>query len=112
LLTTIVVKLVSLKFSQLEILSELVRFKRMTYQQGRNERGKAGAIPRAPSHYRGAKSLRAASKSPNNVTSTFFDTIHFLPKNLNFEHVGAKLASCPGRHLISLRPCLPVTKRQ
>jgi len=29
-----------------------------------------------------------------------------LPKNLSFEHGDAKLASCPGRHLTSLRPCL------
>ena len=45
-----------------------------------------------------------ASKSPNNVTSTFFNTVHLLPKDLRFEHGGAKLASCPGRHLTSLRP--------
>jgi len=27
-----------------------------------------------------------------------------LPKDLRFEHRGAKLASYPGRHLTSLRP--------
>jgi len=27
-----------------------------------------------------------------------------LPKDLRFEHGGAKLASCPGRHITSLRP--------
>jgi len=78
--------------------------------QGRNEGGKRSAIPRAPSHYGGAKSLRGrrmaaeALENPNNVTSTFFNTIHLLPKDLGFEHGGAKLASCPGRHLTSLRP--------
>jgi len=36
----------------------------------------------------------------NNVTSTF-NTMHLLPKDLNFEHGGAKLASCPGRNLTS-----------
>jgi len=46
-------------------------------------------------------------KSLNNVTSTFFNTAHLLPKKLRFEHGGAKLASCPGRHLTSLRPCFP-----
>ena len=50
---------------------------------GRNEGAKGGTILRAP-------------KSPNNVTSTFFNTVHSLPKDLRFEHGGAKLASCPG----------------
>jgi len=62
----------------------------------RGERG--GAIPRAPSHYGGAKRLQGAPKSPNNVTSAFFNTVNVLPKDLIFERGGAKLASCPGRH--------------
>jgi len=45
-----------------------------------------------------------APKSPNNVTSTFFNRVHLLPKDIKFEHGSAKLASCPGRHLASLRP--------
>jgi len=44
-------------------------------------------------------------KSPINVTNIFFNTVHLLPKDLKFEHGGAKLASCPGRCLTSLRPC-------
>jgi len=43
-----------------------------------------------------------APKSPNNVTSTCFNTEHLLPKDIRFKHGGAKLASCPGRHLTSL----------
>jgi len=39
------------------------------------------------------KSLRGARKSPNSVTSTFFNTVHLLPKDLSFEHGDAKLAS-------------------
>jgi len=35
----------------------------------------------------------------------FFKTVHLLPKDLRFEHGGAKLVSCPKRHLTSLRPC-------
>jgi len=31
-------------------------------------------------------------------------TAHLLSKDLRFEHAGAKLVSCPGRHLTSLRP--------
>jgi len=55
-------------------------------QRGVTRGGKGGTIPRAP-------------KSPNNVTRTFFNTIHLLPKDIRFEHGGAKLACCPGRHL-------------
>jgi len=38
-------------------------------------------------------------KRPNNVTRTFFNTVHLLPEDLRFENGGAKLVSCPGRHL-------------
>jgi len=61
-------------------------------------------------HYGGAESLggaellREAPKSPNNVTSTFFNTVNLLSKELRFDHVGAKLVFCPGRHLTSLHP--------
>ena len=48
--------------------------------------------------------MRGAPKSPNIVTSTFFNAIDLLPKDLRFEHWGARLVSCPGRHLTSLRP--------
>jgi len=53
-----------------------------------------------------------ALKRPNNVTSTFFNTAHLLPKDLRFEHGDDKLASCTGRHLTSLRPCIqPLTAK-
>jgi len=45
-----------------------------------------------------------APKSPNNVTSTFFNAVRLLQRDLRFESGGAKLASWPGRHLTSLRP--------
>ena len=38
-------------------------------------------------------------RCPNNVTSTFFNTVHFHPKD-------PKLASCPGRHLTFVCPWL------
>jgi len=44
-------------------------------------------------------------KIPNNVISTFFKTLHLLPKDLRFEHGCGKLVSCPRCHLTSLRPC-------
>jgi len=79
-------------------------------QQGRNEGGRVGAIPRAPNHSGalkycdGRRIIAGAPKSPNNVTSTFFNTVHLLPNDIRFEHGGAKLASCPGHHLSLLRP--------
>jgi len=50
-------------------------------------------------------------KSPNNVTSTFFHTVHLLPKELRFEDGGAKLAFCHGRQicLSNLVPPLSLT---
>ena len=47
------------------------------------------------------------ANNPNNVTSTFCNTVNLLAKEVRFEHGGlggAKPASCPGRHLTSLRP--------
>jgi len=60
-------------------------------------RGKEDTIP-------GRRITAGAPKSPNHVTSTFFNAEHLLAKDLRFEHEGAKLASCPGRHLALLRP--------
>jgi len=57
-----------------------------------------GEIPPAPGHYGGAE------KSQQFQTQ-FLQYSNFLAKDLRFEHGGAKLASCPGRHLTSLRPC-------
>jgi len=73
--------------------------------QGRNEGGEGGTILRAPNHYGAAEWLRWAPKSPDNVTSTFFNGVHLLTKDLRFEYGGAKLASCFGSYLTSLRPC-------
>jgi len=67
----------------------------------------------APNHCGGRRMGAGVGKDPKNVkSSTFFNTVHLLPKDLSFEHGGAKLASCPGRHLTSLRLCLPSTVSQ
>ena len=66
------------------------------YTQGRNEGNNSP----------GTEWLRGALKRPINVTCTFFNTVHLLPKDLRFEYGGAKLASCPRPHLTSLRPWL------
>jgi len=71
----------------------------------RGDGDKEGIILRAPNPYGRAELLLEASKSPNDVTSTFFHAVNLLPKELRFDHGGAKLASCPGPHLTSLRPC-------
>jgi len=67
-------------------------------------KGQGGAITWAPNHYGGAEILRGRQKN-NNVTRTFFNTVHLLPEDLRFENGSAKLASCTGRQLTSLRPC-------
>jgi len=64
--------------------------------QGRNE---GGAIPRATNDCGGRRKV---------PTSIFFNTVNLLQKELRFEHGGAKLASCPERHLASLRPWVSI----
>jgi len=48
--------------------------------------------------------IAGTPKNPNNVTHTFFNTVHLLPEDLRFENGGAEIASWPGNHLTSLRP--------
>jgi len=55
-------------------------------------------------HFGGRQLLRVAWKSLNNATCTSFSTVNLLAKDLRFKQGGAKLASCPGRHLTLLRP--------
>jgi len=55
--------------------------------------GKGGNFPGAESPW-GRELFRRAPKRPNNVTSTFFNAAHLLPKDLRFEHKGAKLQTC------------------
>jgi len=57
---------------------------------------RGGTIPWAPNHYGGAKSLRGAPKCPNNVRSTFFNTVDLLPKDFRFEHGGPNLLVTSG----------------
>jgi len=64
----------------------------------------------APNHCGSTEWLRGALKSPNNVASSFFNTIHLLPKDVECEPRGAKLASCPGRHLTLLHPCCTLSR--
>jgi len=42
----------------------------------------------ALNHCGGDKLLREPSKSPNNVTSAFFNTVNLLSKDLRFHHGG------------------------
>ena len=63
--------------------------------RGVKTRGRGAQIPGrqfatgALNHCGGAKFLRKPPKSPNNVTSTFFNTANFLSKELRFHHGGA-----------------------
>jgi len=61
---------------------------------GRNEGCKGVTIPRASSHWGGEKSQQCRS--------AFCNTVYLLPKDLRFEHGGAKLVPCPGRQLTSV----------
>jgi len=67
-------------------------------QQGRNEGAMEAQLPGAESLW-GRWNTAGAPKNPNNVTRTFFNTVHLLPEDLRFENGGAKLEFCPGRHL-------------
>jgi len=58
--------------------------------------GKGGVITPAPNHYGGAEWLWTLPRSPNNVTSTFFNIVHLLPKDLKFEHGETKLLLAQG----------------
>ena len=62
-------------------------------------------------HNSSAESLRGAKKSQQ-CDKHFFKTVHLLPKDLRFEHGGAKLVSCPGRHLTTARSCTSRLSRQ
>jgi len=75
------------------------------WMEGRNEGDKRGIITRAPNHCGGAEWLREVQESRSSVKYFLKYTVHLLPKDLRFEHGGAKRASCPGRHIISLRLC-------
>jgi len=54
----------------------------------------------------GCRITAGSDEKSQNVTRTFFNRVHLLPTGLRFEYVGTKFASCPGRHLTSLRPCV------
>jgi len=72
--------------------------------QRRNEGGQGGRnSPGTESLRRAAESLRGRQKIPK-MSQVLSSTVHLLPKDIRFEHVDAKLVSCPGRHLTSLRP--------
>jgi len=61
-------------------------------------RGERGHNPPGAESMLGTKKLQHCHKH-------FFKTVHLLPKDLRFEHGGAKLVSCPRRHLTTLHPC-------
>ena len=73
--------------------------------RGRNEVGQGGWNSLVPSHYGGAQWLRRRRKVPTMSQVLFFSVEHVLPKDPSFEYGSTKLASCPARHLTSLRPC-------
>ena len=74
-----------------------------SWEQGRNEGVQGWHNSPCAEALWGRRMTAEEPKSPNNVTSTFFNTVHLLPKDLRSEYGGAKLVSRPGRDLTSLR---------
>jgi len=56
------------------------------------QRGKGST----PNHYGGSESQQGAPKSPNNVTSTYFDTVHFFRKTSGSNIGAVNLLLPPG----------------
>jgi len=52
-------------------------------------------------HCRGRQMAAGGAENSQQYHKYFFNTVHLLPKDLDFEHGDAKLASCPGRHLVT-----------
>jgi len=71
-----------------------------------NAPGAKGATTGKGGHnYSGAKELWGRRMTTGGAEKSQQCQILLLQKDLRFEHGGAKLASCPGRHLTSLHPC-------
>ena len=101
------------------------------YNQGRNEGGKGGTIPRAPIHCGAAESLRgrritagAAEKSQQcqkrfrQYSKFAFQRAQVPPWGRQTSTMGAPIQSqgrqtcfCPGHHLTSLRPWVQPPKQ-
>jgi len=70
--------------------------------QGSNNGWQGGHnSPGVESLYGGRKTV-GMPKNRYNITSSFFCTVLLFPKDLVVRTSGAKLSSCPGRHLTSL----------
>jgi len=63
-------------------------FKTTMEALARNEGERVTIPPTLPNHW-------GAPKNPNNSATTFFNAVNLLPKNLSFEHGGAKLVFFP-----------------
>ena len=70
---------------------------RVCSSQRRNEGGQRDHNAPGAVHWRAPISL-------NNITSTFFSTVHLLRKTLGSNVRAPDLLLCPGRHLTSVRP--------
>jgi len=79
----------------------------MCCKQRRNNGGQGGAIPRRWITMGALNHCGKRQKVPT-MSQVLSSTAHLLPKDLRFEHGGTKLASCPRRYLVLLRPWLQV----
>jgi len=96
-------------FQNLEKQRTFIRLQgRNEGEQGEHNSPDAESQQGAPNHYGECRVTAGAPKSPNNITSAFFNAVHLLLKDLKLEHDVAKLASCPWRCFTSLHPCTVV----
>ena len=72
-----------------------------TALQGRNKWGQGHKSRRAESLCE-RRITAGSAENLNSITSAFFSAVHLLPKDLRFQHGGAKVASCPRRQLTRL----------
>jgi len=81
--------------------------------QERNEVGQGGAIPREPSHYGGAKSLRGAPKRPNKCPNKCLVQYRtFSSERPRFRTCGRQTCFLPRAPSNLVAPCLPVAMLQ
>jgi len=53
-------------------------------------------VTRGENHYGGRQMTAGHVEKSQQCHKQFFNTAHLLPKDLELEHGGAKLSSCPG----------------
>ena len=81
--------------AQKKCFKHTIKTKILPPRQGRNDGGQGGHnSPGTESLWRRRMIVRAP-KSPNTVTSTFYNTVHLVSQDLRFEHRGRQICFLP-----------------